>query len=144
MLHHYSSRLLIVAALIAVLVTAVGVAPASADSRTGRFIAGLAIGALVGAALNDNDRHYSYQSPCYNPPVGGPYRRYDPPYYGGSGYNSPRQNYEYGYRDGYSDGTQNGRRQGYRQGYGDGRRDQYQVDRGYNYGPYSNYSPPCW
>ncbi|MEN6403082.1 MAG: hypothetical protein ABFD94_14150 [Armatimonadia bacterium] len=134
MFHTNLSRLLLIAVIAAFVVTTVGTTPAAASSKTGHFIAGLAIGAIIGAALSDDDNH------CDRP-------RYDPPCYGGYGYGSPRQSYDNGYRDGYSDGTHNGRRQGYdtgyRYGYDNGRRDQWQADNNYSYGPYSNYRPPC-
>lgn len=135
MFHTNLSRLLLITVIAAFAVTTVGTTPAAASSKSGRFIAGLAIGAIIGAALSDDgDRH------CDRP-------RYDPPCYGGYGYGSPRQSYDNGYRDGYSDGTHNGRRQGYdngyRYGYDNGRRDQWQADNNYSYGPYGNYRPPC-
>lgn len=128
------SRLLLIAVIAGFVVTTIGTTPAAASSKTGRFIAGLAVGAIIGAALADDD-----DRDC-----GDRYRRYDPPRYG---YGSPRHAYDNGYRDGYADGDRNGRRQGfdngYRYGYDNGRRDQWHADRDYSYGPYSSYRPPC-
>jgi hypothetical protein len=141
------SRLLV---CVTILTLAAGViaGPASANGRTNRLLAGLVVGAIIGAALSDGDRG---RCETYSPPA----PRYDPPRYYEAP--SPRQAYDGGYRDGYADGTDNGRYQGYgtgyNNGYRDGRTDQYQSD-AYRYSrPAPRYCPPtayrppppvCW
>lgn len=160
------THLIVVVAVVSLTAGMVTVTPACADGKTNRLLAGLAIGALLGAAIGSSS-HNDGPSRCYGTPytrvqVADPYPSYNPP--SGYGYTPPpRQVYNEGYRDGYSDGTQNGRRQGYDTGfsngygigYGNGRQDQYHADSyGYrapsrqpSYRPHGNYRPPsgpCW
>lgn len=135
-------RTLIGVSLLALLAGIFPASAAHADSKTGRFIAGLAIGAIIGSVLSDRDDDRGY---CPPPPPPCPPRaayRYGAPVYG---YSSSGQVYREGYRDGYADGKQNGQRNGYQQGYRDGYADQYRADSGYAYGPYRSCPtpPPC-
>jgi hypothetical protein len=113
-------------ALVTVLAVALGglmAGQAQADGRTvARVLAGLAVGALVYEAL-DNDHGSRHCAPTRDP-----YPRYNPP---SNRYNrnSPRENYDEGYGDGFGDGRDYGRREGYNTGYSygyrDGREDQW-------------------
>ncbi|MEI6500798.1 MAG: hypothetical protein WCP21_07195 [Armatimonadota bacterium] len=159
-----TTHLIVAIAVVAMTAGMVSVTPACADGKTNRLLAGLAIGAIIGAAISsghDDGPSRCYGTPYTRPPVYDPYPRHNPP----SGYGyvpPPRQVYNAGYRDGYSDGTQNGRRQGYNSGfnngyhvgYGNGRQDQYYAGAyGYRppppvaYRPPTGYRPlpgPCW
>ena len=158
------THLIVAIAVVALTAGMVSVTPACADGRTNRLLAGLAIGAILGAAISSGS-HNDGPSRCYGTPytrgqVADPYPSYNPP--SGYGYGPPpRQAYNQGYGDGYSDGTQNGRRQGYSSGfnngyqvgYGNGRQDQYYAGSYANrppqpsYRPHGSYRPPsgpCW
>lgn len=119
-----------------VALTALTPAPVEASGKTARFVAGLAVGALVYAALDDNSRSgRSHGSGCgcndcrrYCPPNPNP--RYDPP--GGCGwgpYPTPREAYDNGYDDGFRDGRDTGRREGYNSGWNNGYRTGYSDGR---------------
>lgn len=108
-------------------------APAAADSKTVRLLAGIAVGALVYEALgDDHDRCRPAPPRCSPPPPRcGENPRYDPPApWQRWSYESPRRVYDDGYRDGWRDG------------YGQGRQDQYTYDRGYVGGPRTCYREP--
>jgi len=118
----------------------VGTTSALADNKTARLIAGIAVGALVYAALDDSkDCHDNYgynrnPNPRYNPPA----------YNGGCWGGGPQSYYNEGYRDGYGDGRDRGRHEGfdrgyqrgYTNGYDNGRYDEHYTsrNRGGSYG----------
>lgn len=123
-------------AMLALVVLATGFTPkpAAADD-TLRILAGIAVGALVYSALDDDrdSRHQgSYRPPSSGhcgSPSGNTTRRYDPPSPWQSwSWDTPKQVYDEGYKDGFRDGRDTGRREGYTRGYDRG------YDRGYSNG----------
>jgi hypothetical protein len=99
----------------------------------GKFIAGLAVGAIVVGALSDDCHGPRY----YPPPPPEPCYRPAPPVY----YPTPRQSYNSGYRHGYRDGRTD---QWYADRYGYSRPAAYCPPRYY---PTPGYRPPrpvCW
>lgn len=63
-----TSRLLLAVVIIGIAASVVGAPPAAASSKTGNFILGLAAGAILGAALSQNDNCQSGYY-CAPPPV---------------------------------------------------------------------------
>ena len=138
------SRSIAVTLVLALACTVVGMPKAHATSDWVKVVAGIAAGALVYEALDDDGPSYRSRAPVY--------RRYDPPRRYSYRGPTPREAYDEGYRDGFKDGAdygyeegwhdgrrvgfRQGERAGYREGYQDGRQDARRRGR--------RGSPPAW
>ena len=133
MQHSRTLPLVLVAVLAAVVVVGAVASPASADSKTKNFIAGLVVGGIVAAVFDDDDkcsdRYYGYRQPAPHYRAPAPYCSPPPTYCPPTPYYRPSPGRAYN--------------QGYRHGYSDGRTDQWQADR-YQYGPSCSTYRPYW